>query len=205
MKKIINEIAGYYDRKITEHGPTSRGVDWKNEFAQSTRLLQFIKFIEEKDKFSILDVGCGYGKLLDLMNSHFADFNYTGIDYSCEQIKVAKSLHAENLKVNFTTELNEDDKRYDYVVASGIFNVMFTDPLIWAAYVKKEMHRLFNLSNKMFACNFLTDYADSHKKADNLFYAKPEEIFEFTVIELSKKLVILHDYELHDFTLIVKK
>ena len=205
MQKIPDKIAEYYDQKIREHGAAPMGVDWKNSDSQNTRLLQLIKFIDEKERFSILDVGCGYGKLLELMQANFVNFNYTGVDYSREQIEIAKQLNAKKPNVDFKTELDEEDKHYDYVVASGIFNVMFADPFVWTTYVRNEMHKLFDLSKKMFACNFLTDYSDAHRKSPDLFYAKPEEMFKFAATELYQKLIILHDYEMFDFTLLVKK
>jgi cyclopropane fatty-acyl-phospholipid synthase-like methyltransferase len=139
------------------------------------------------------------------LQSEFVDFAYTGIDHSSEQIRLAQKRNQNNSKVKFRKASSEINERYDYVVASGIFNLIFAPHDEWMAHVKKEMRNMFNLCNKMFACNFLSSYADAERKVLTLFYPKPEEIFTFAAQELSSKLVLVHDYGLHDFTLIVKK
>lgn len=205
MKKINESIADYYDKKIIEHGPTPNGVDWKNDEAQVVRLRELMKIIGSKEKFSILDVGCGYGKLYELLQNEFVDFEYTGIDHSREQIRIAQSRHQNNSKVKFKMAGSEINEKYDYVVASGVFNLIFATPQEWMAHVKNEMRSMFDSCKKMFACNFLTSYSDAENQIHTLFYPQPEDIFTFAAQELSSKLVLVHDYGLYDFTLIVKK
>ena len=62
MNQTINqEIASYYDEKITKFGTTPQGVDWNGEDGQNQRFKQICKVIQEEAGFSIVDLGCGYG------------------------------------------------------------------------------------------------------------------------------------------------
>ena len=68
---LLDEVATYYAEKLAEHGDTPRGVDWNGEESQKVRFAQLCKIIESKTpNFSLNDLGCGYGALLDYLRDH---------------------------------------------------------------------------------------------------------------------------------------
>ena len=53
--------------------------------------------------------------------------------------------------------------------------------------------------------NLLTNYSDMHLMKDELFYADPLYIFDFCKKNISRNVALLHDYDLYDFTILVRK
>ncbi|MBF0510070.1 MAG: class I SAM-dependent methyltransferase, partial [Deltaproteobacteria bacterium] len=76
IEQILAEVAGYYSARLAEHGETPRGVDWNGEESQRLRFEQLAKIIVRSDRFSLTDLGCGYGALLDFLLTSYQDFAY---------------------------------------------------------------------------------------------------------------------------------
>lgn len=95
---------------------------------------------------------------------------------------------------------------YDYLVASGIFNVKLNSTEeMWEDYIKNSLIQFNALSTKGFAFNMLTSYSDEDKKRSDLYYANPLELFDFCKKNFSKYVSLHHDYKLYEFTIIVRK
>ena len=60
-------------------------------------------------------------------------------------------------------------------------------------------------SLKGFAFNVLTKYSDKEYMQNNLYYADPLFLFDYCKRNFSQNVALLHDYELYEFTLIIKK
>jgi len=70
--ELLNSVATYYAKKLAEHGATPRGVDWNAQESQLNRFVQLCKVIApEKSFFSLNDLGCGYGALLDYLRDRY--------------------------------------------------------------------------------------------------------------------------------------
>ena len=198
---IQSEVRNYYDQKILSFGATPQGVDWNGEESQNIRFSQLIKLFEDENSFTVLDLGCGYGSFYEFLNNHFEKFSYKGYDLSANMIEAAKIKYP---KANFenTSVICE---KFDYIVSSGIFNVrQATDAVRWLDYIKKELIAINNSSLKGFAFNLLTSYSDQDKKKDYLYYANPSEIFEYCKKNFSRNVALLHDYNLYEFTILVR-
>lgn len=76
---LLAEVANYYSEKLIEHGVTPRGVDWNGEESQTVRFEQLCKIIDlEGSVFSLNDLGCGYGALLDYLQGMSPSCIYHG-------------------------------------------------------------------------------------------------------------------------------
>lgn len=205
QNSIEDKVERYYSEKIKKFGPTPQGVDWNGESSQNLRFDQLLKLIDPlAEKSTLLDFGCGYGALLDYLVKLKIDFHYTGFDISKEMIKTAKQIHPSNSAI-WASEEGELSK-YDYVVASGIFNVMENSSRgEWEEYIFETISLMNVLSSKGFAFNLLTKYSDTHKMKENLFYADPMLLFDHCKTTYSKSVALLHDYPLYEFTIIVRK
>ena len=65
---LLTDIASYYSEKLAEYGDKPQGVDWNGEESQIIRFEQLCKLINhEISIFSLNDLGCGYGALLDYL------------------------------------------------------------------------------------------------------------------------------------------
>lgn len=202
---ILCEVAEYYTSKLAEHGDTPRGVDWNGNESQELRFEQLCKIINTSVDFSINDLGCGYGALYDYLAYRYQKFNYNGLDISENMIVSAEQRNKDNLNASFFIS-SEPNKKSDYGIASGIFNVRMnrTDDE-WLSYLEATLDVLDRTSKLGFAFNCLTSYSDEDKMRDYLYYANPGALFDLCKRRYSKNIALLHDYGLYEFTILVRK
>ena len=75
----------------------------------------------------------------------------------------------------------------------------------WLNHIKSILHNIDTQSSKGFAFNCLTKYSDADKIMPHLYYADPAEIFHFCKQNYSRNVALLHDYDLYEFTILVRK
>jgi SAM-dependent methyltransferase len=202
-----SEEINFYRNLLKTHGISPQSLGWKNSLAQITRFEQLTKIIKEKEGFSVNDLGCGFGDLLDFLSKKFDNFFYYGYDTLEDMIrhaieKAAKHPNAYFFKVKGAEEL----KTADYSIACGIFNLKFhEEEERWIDYILNSMNFMNKFSTKGFAINFLTSYSDQQYRQDYLFYADPLFFFDYCKKHYSKNVALLHDYNEYDFTILVRK
>ena len=206
INNLLIEVASYYSEKLAAHGDTPQGVDWNGEESQIVRFAQLCKIIEPKTpKFSLNDLGCGYGALLDYLRDKFVNYRYLGVDVSREMIKAAEQRHAASDQARFISG-SEPDLVADYGLASGIFNVRLGhSDSEWFNYLQTTLDILDRTSSLGFAFNCLTLYSDKEKTRDYLYYADPYRLFDLCKRRYSRQVALLHDYDLYEFTILVRK
>lgn len=204
----INNIHGYFDRRLKEHGATARGADWNSPESQNTRFDQLMKIIEQKNHFTILDYGCGYGALSDYLIAQEYDFDqFIGYDFLESMIEKAKQEHPASQKYFFSSQFAEIPAA-DYVVASGVFNIRLdANYEDWTDYTINCLSQMHKLAKKGFSANFLTKYSDEDRMSQrpDLYFADPCFFFDYCKRNFSRNVAILHDYDLYDFTILVRK
>ncbi|MEB3983917.1 class I SAM-dependent methyltransferase [Mycobacterium sp. 663a-19] len=202
---VLGEVARYYTSKLEEHGTTARGVDWNGEAGQTLRFDQLLGIVDVDGRFSINDLGCGYGALLDYLDARGFDVDYTGVDVSAEMVRAGARRFEGRADVDFicAPRLNREA---DYSVASGIFNVRLECPdAEWQSHIEATLDMLQAASRRGFAFNCLTSYSDTAKMRDELYYADPCALFDLCKRRYSKSVALLHDYGLYEFTILVRK
>lgn len=203
--QLLNEISGYYTTKLQQHGETPRGVDWNSEESQILRFQQLCKIIDTTNHFSLNDLGCGYGALYKFLSHRCASFFYTGIDVSSDMVQAATQRYQDDSKANFLLA-SEPKENADYGIASGIFNVRLNcSDEEWRLYCEGILNTLDKTSRLGFSFNCLTSYSDTDKMKDYLYYADPCVLFDLCKRHYSKNVVLLHDYGLYEFTILVRK
>lgn len=201
-RSLLDHVAHYYSSKLAEHGATSKGVDWNSEASQFLRFRELSRTVGIGERDSVLDFGCGFGSLLPVLRVDGYQGQYSGFDISPEMIAQARKLHGEEDAV-WLTELPQS-ARYDFVVASGIFNVRLGHSIEeWRDYLAETIDRFHELALKGFAFNVLTAYSDEECQRDDLFYADPLEWFDHCKRRMSNYVVLNHGYPLYEFTLAV--
>ena len=205
--KIIKGVDKYYTDKINLHGTNAAGVDWNSKESQYIRFKQLCNVINAGNNFSILDFGCGYAELINYLSNEFDvnSFRYSGFDISAKMIDQARNLFSHLQNAEFFVHTPE--KKCNYVVASGIFNVKVEDVsnAEWLQYIQETITTLNDLSENGFAFNALTSYSDVEFKKDYLYYADPLQIFDYCKKHFSRNVALLHDYNLYEFTILVRK
>ncbi|MDY7577589.1 class I SAM-dependent methyltransferase [Herbaspirillum sp. RTI4] len=202
---LLADVAKYYDIKLAEHGDTPKGVDWNGEESQILRFLKLSTILDEKNNFSLNDLGCGYGALYDFLAKKNEKFSYLGIDVSENMIRAAMLRHKDSSQARFILS-KEPDHTSDYGIASGIFNVRLgRSDDEWWAYLEATLDILDKTSSIGFAFNCLTSYSDANKMHDYLYYANPGALFDLCKRRYSRNVALLHDYGLYEFTILVRK
>ena len=199
---ILSQVKKYYSEKIRTHGPTARGVDWNSQESQQLRFTQLLKLIDHDRAFTVNDFGCGYGALADYLKRNGYNFRYTGFDISPEMTASAKELNPGMDFICDKAELREAD----YTLASGIFNVKLnTLDEDWTNYMMGVLDTINSLSKIGFAFNALTKYSDAEFMRGDLYYADPLFFFDHCKTRYSRFVALLHDYQLYEFTILVRK
>ncbi|TXG86774.1 MAG: class I SAM-dependent methyltransferase [Rhodocyclaceae bacterium] len=201
---ILTETARYYSAKITEHGDSPQGVDWNGIDSQYTRFGELCRIIDLTSGFSVNDLGCGYGALLDYFIDQNISCSYYGYDVSQEMIVAASNRHKNAQKASFTIAA-EPTETADFGIASGIFNVKQSRAEDeWRTHVIQTLDQMAATSRRGFAFNCLTSYSDPPKMRSDLFYADPCWLFDFCKRHYSRNVALLHDYGLYEFTILVR-
>ncbi|RON02982.1 trans-aconitate 2-methyltransferase [Pseudomonas brassicacearum] len=203
--ELLSEVAEYYSSKLAQHGETPQGVDWNGKEGQYLRFAQLNTIIDSKTPFSVNDIGCGYGAFYDFLQERHNAFSYDGIDVSEDMVNAARLRYKDRAAVQFHTGC-EPVQLADYGFASGIFNVRLgrTDAE-WLTYIESVLDTLDKTSRLGFAFNCLTSYSDADKMRDYLYYADPCMLFDLCKRRYSRNVALLHDYDLYEFTILVRK
>lgn len=161
--------------------------------------------VEQTDGASILDLGCGYGALVDTIRRRGLPLDYRGCDFSDEMVAAARQRHAADAQAAFATDAAAFGPS-TYAVASGIFNVrLHHGDAEWRAYVHDTIRELDAAGTRGFAFNMLSTYSDVDRRRDTLYYADPLEIFDLCKRTYSPRVALLHDSPLYEFTIVVRK
>lgn len=204
-RPIEKDIADYFTSTLEAGGVSPTGVGWNGFDSQRIRFEQMCKLIDVSAPFSVNDLGCGYGALYDhlVQNGHAVD--YAGYDISPAMVETART-HLEGASSVAIKRANKPSRIADYSFASGLFNVrMDHSDDAWLAYILTTLDALNHASGQGFAFNALTVYSDPEKMRDDLYYADPLVLFDHCKRHYSRKVALLHDYDLYDFTILVRK
>lgn len=200
----LKNIKDMMENMLEENSGHSLAVGWKSREDQLLRFDQFQKMLElAEDEFSLNDFGCGLADFYNWMKEKkFPIKNYYGYDLSEKMLEAAKQ-NVDGFGVEFFNK-RKIQTSADFSIACGIFNTRLEESdTKWTEYLKDVISDLANNSKIAFAFNSLSIFVDYREP--HLFYADPCYWFEWCKKNLSKKVALLHDSELFEFTIIVKK
>ena len=192
-------IIEYYSNLVEEYGINPKSLHWGSQESQETRF-SVLTDISNLSGASILDVGCGLADLLDYLIRNRISVSYTGYDLTPKMIELALDrFPGKHLEVRDVLEAPPKKTSFDYILASGIFNLRQKDPM---HYIKSMVNLMFTLCKEGVAFNTLSIFAPYHYP--NEFYADPTEILAMC-LKISPYVTIRHDYMEHDFTVFLYK
>ena len=200
---ILAGVAAYYSAKVAAHGPTPGGADWNSSESQELRFEQLFRLCDAPPNFSVNDYGCGYGALAAFLRRRGLRGSYCGFDVAPAMLAEARRFTAGLGDCSFV----DDPARLapaDYTLASGIFNVRLDVPTdAWERHVEATLAHMATVSRLGFAFNMLTAYADPERMRPDLYYGDPLAYFA-RCRGFSRRVALLHDYPLWEFTLLVR-
>jgi len=207
-ENIIEKTIERFESYIENHGCTTRGVNWKDEDNHTIRFKQLLKLIEEKENFTLNDLGCGYGALYSFMlQNGYKKFKYNGYDVVEKFIKNAQaSFKTDENAAFYKVNDHKDLKMADYTIGCGLMSYKYSHKEHeWLSYILEIIEYMNLNSLKGFSFNILTIYSDVDKRKACNYYADPLFFFDYCKRNYSKNVALLHDYNLYDFTIIVRK
>jgi SAM-dependent methyltransferase len=197
MSLRLDEVAEEYGRLFCERGETPEALRWRNTQVVNTLysvLLEVVK--EERNPFSVLDFGCGYGALIPKLEHRLS--YYRGVDISVPTLNAARAKYPQ---YDFATEMGDD--RFDYCLGCGTFNVKMTTPdAEWREWVLETVRRLGQLCRKGMAVNFLSWKPEWRR--DQLWYPDHPGQITRVLADLGRTEVV-DDYGIHQFTVFLRR
>ena len=123
-----------YDLYLEKYHPdTSYCVGWMDGSINQWKRFSKLMEIGVEDGDTILDVGCGVGHMVDYLKEYHYAVEYTGLDINNNAIKIAETRHFRGQEQFLSGNIFEVnlEKKYDWVLASGTFNVDVSEELMW--------------------------------------------------------------------------
>jgi SAM-dependent methyltransferase len=204
FEAICADVEAYYAGKLARHGAIPLGVDWSCTATQWLRFVQLLRICPSNGPVSLIDLGCGYGALATFLAEHRRGaFEYVGIDLSTEMVRHARRRHRGDARIRFVADRSASQSA-DYVVASGIMNVMLDLPLpTWEKFVRTMLVDMHHMGRSGFAVNFATKPAN-RSRPGQLYCTTAQKWARFCERELGRSVEILDDYGLQEFTLLAR-
>jgi SAM-dependent methyltransferase len=190
-------VLDFYGERWREFGYDTRSLGIGSRESQEVRFRVLAEIGDLRDA-SVLDVGCGFGDLLGFLSAHEIRVRYTGIDIQPAFIEEACRRHPDAEFLCAGVEEFPAERRFDYILVSGTFNVKFREDQ--EEWVYQTIARLYGNADRGVGINLLSTYYDPGHHRDDMFYCAPERAF--TAAHTATRWVVLrHDYLPHDFTL----
>ena len=206
--KLFNkQISNIYDKRFDTFNNTPKGVFWNSKLSQDLRLniiLDKILQNAKSDEFSIADIGCGYGRLYEIIRERKLDgqVQYHGFDINQKLISFCKNnKDFENIKFSICTL---PFNKTDYVVMSGTYNLTPTNNIsLWEDYIIKNLTSNWKLVQKAMIFNCLIK--EKIKIEKKLYYTELSWIQKICERNFCDPEVIKHNLLKDDITIILKK
>ena len=200
------KINNSYTNRLLKYGNSAQGLFWKNSFTQIHRFELIITALNRYynlKKFTICDIGCGYGKFFEFLTNKFnkSTFKYQGCDLNSKLID-----HCKKRFINKNCKFYKDslpEKIVDFSVMSGTFNLIVTDDIkIWEKYILKNLTNIWKRTNKIMAFNLL--HQNEKKINQGLYYTNKNWIKEICEQRFGQTEIIFSSILPDDILVIVK-
>jgi len=197
-KKILLD---FYKKGIATYSEDIKALGYGSVESQEVRL-RVISEIGDLGNKRILDVGCGFGDLYTFLHGQsIHPKRYLGIDIISELLDVARKRLPE-VEFELVAILDfESTEKFDFVIACGIFGLETPN---WQYLFKEQLRKMYDLCEIGVAVDFLSSFTIKGKNPA-AHYTNPAKILEFVFKNLSKRVVLRHDYMPNDFTIYIYK
>jgi len=199
--RLKRSVVEHYEARLREHGPTARGMDWKDEASQRLRFEVLCGFGDLSGR-SVHEVGAGAGHFYDFLRERGIAAEYSGSDLSEAMVEAARARHPGVPFERRDVLEGPAAPSWDVVVCSGLFHVkLYHAEAAWRAFVEAMIRRMLTLCRVGIAFNLMSDRVDF--RADNLYYSNPCDMLDFCLRTTGRFVVLRHDYPLHEYTVYV--
>lgn len=161
----------------------------------------------DKNPIKLLDLGCGYGALLDYLisSNQLVKYEYHGIDASSKMIDSAISRHSSNnFEIRDILVDQLPPKSFDFVVMNGLFTEKQT---LTASEMESFFVRMitaaFQACRYGIAFNVMHFHVDWQR--DDLYHLPFDHMATLVQKCCGRHLTIRADYGLYEYTVYVYK
>ena len=207
IDRISEDLGRHYSETFALHGPNSQGVDWGSD--QSKMFLRYEKMLAvmsppSSESPSLLDVGCGYGGLLDYATDKGIGLDYTGIDMAENMIEWAADNMQAGRFISGDVMTHQFETDFDYVVCNGILTQKLGTPgREMDRFAGQLIRRLFLIARHGLAFNVMTTKVNHF--SNNLYYRNPAELLAWCMTEITPRIKLDHSYPLFEYTVYLMK
>ena len=206
--KLLNkQISNIYNKRFDNFNNTPKGVFWNSKLSQDLRLNIILDRVLKNAKnevLSIADIGCGYGRLYEIIKERNLDdkIQYYGFDINQKLIDFCKNnKDFENVEFALSSF---PFKKTDYVVMSGTYNLTPTNNIsLWEDYIIKNLTSSWKLVKKAMIFNCLIK--EKRKIEKKLYYTELSWMKKICERNFCDPEVIKHNILKDDITIILKK
>jgi SAM-dependent methyltransferase len=196
--ELVRDVVAHYEAQLRAHGPTARGMDWRDEASQHLRFRVLCDGLALAGR-SVHEVGAGAGHLLDHLRASGVAADYSGSDLSQAMVDAARRRHPSARFERRDWLGPESGERFDVVLGSGLFHVCAGHGgAPFARFVEAMLRRMWAAAREALAFNLMSDQVDW--RVPSLHYTSPAETLDFCRRELSRHVRLRHDYPLHEYT-----
>jgi trans-aconitate methyltransferase len=197
---MTEQIARYYDDNYDAFGNSVSSLGWYNKDTQFSRFDALATIDNLSDK-RILDVGCGLGNLYEYLNEYYKDVDYLGIDISTKILNQARVNFSDATFIKSDLLGFKPDCIFDYIFASGTFNIKVNDNY---HYLDEMIKKMWELAKEGIAFNLLSAYAPDEHQDPFFFFYQPDVVLKLC-LQYTSNVVFRHDYLVNDMTFVMKK
>ena len=200
------KINNSYTNRLMKYGNSPQGLFWKNSFTQIHRFELIITALNKYSnlkKFTICDIGCGYGKFLEFLRNKLntSTFQYQGCDLNDTLIHHCIKIYSDkNCKFY---KKSSPQGMVDFSVMSGTFSLSVTNDIkIWEKYILKNLTNIWKKTNKIMAFNLL--HQNEKKIKQGLYYTNKNWIKDICEQNFGKTEIVFSSILPDDILIIVK-
>lgn len=196
---LVHHSEGFLD----DFGPaTTRGVGNRRGDADTGYRVSLQVIRDPGEPVSLLDFGCGLSMLNDvLVREGPAGVTYAGLDLSDRFLAESRRRYPDvaYYKLDVLTDEIDALPMFDYVVINGILHYKgdHSDAEMWP-YLRALVTRLFSRARMGLAFSVMSTHVDWER--DDLFHVPVDALLDFLTHEVSRHVVIRHDYGLYEYT-----
>ena len=206
--KFLNQqINVIYSKRFQRYHNTPKGVFWNSNLSQDLRLNIILDKIikgSKSNSISIADVGCGYGRLFEIIKERNLDkrINYYGFDINKELIAFC-SKNNKFEKVSFEVG-TYPSKPVDFIVMSGTYNLAPTNnKYFWESYIITNLRSNWALADKGLIFNCLIN--EERRIKNKLYYTELSWIKKICEDNFGKTQISKHNLLKEDITIVIEK
>ncbi len=190
-----------YTDRLNIFGYSPETLGWGKNGRQDIRFSVLSQPILQLPDCSVLDVGCGFADLYTYLLNNGWNGRYVGIDLVPSLLKVAKDRKPNIELYNYDIEEAKTLGKFDFVVASGIFNAKLnnTDNKNHIVHTLTDM---LEIVQNMVCVDFMSTYVDFQKEGS--WHTDPAWLIN-QLNKLTKRFSLRYDYMPFEFAVFLHK